>query len=226
MNTEKLLMRTAKFVKIKIMKNLKIIISICILFSMNSCEKSTDAIEKESNRIITLLYNKESSSFPVPPPPKKDVSTENLEPLPKKEIKEYKSDEIIYKNIFAICVDRENNNIYGERELKIPIEYKEIFLNSKRKFTLKKNKLNLSDSNGNKIHIINKNGLKIQELNKRYKVLGILFLSEIKFNKELNKAVVVFGSYTHGLAGHTSIISLEKENKKWGISYQQLLSES
>lgn len=217
-----------KFVMINAMKKTSILVSICIFFLTASCKKKIDIAKIESLSIITLLYNKESSNFPIPPPPPppKNVSIENLKPIQKNRKKEYDSDQIIYKKKFAIIIeggDKFSTDIIEN----IPIEYQNIFLKPSNMFSLESlMKINLSDSFGKDISIIQKQGLKIQELTKKYQVLGILFISEIKFNEEFNKAVLVFGSYTHGLAGYTSIYGLKKENGKWTVNYHQLLSES
>ena len=212
------------------MKKINIYISFYFIlsFTVFSCNINTDETKKESVAIITLLYNNELSYFhaPPPPPPPKGVPFDEIKPLANPDLKKYDSDKIILERKFAIVID--NESVIKKSDLKMfPTEFKEMFSNAYHIIPLENlRKIELRDSFNKKIPIVNKQGMKIQDLAEKYKVFGILFISEIIFNKELNKAILIFSSYTHELAGSTSVIGLEKIKGKWEIKYGQILSES
>lgn len=86
--------------------------------------------------------------------------------------------------------------------------------------------LNLKDWNGDDIPIIKDQNKDIGEIRNQFNVLGILYFSEIIFNNKINKAILIFGAYRHGLDGHTALIALEKKNGKWEIVKEKILSIS
>ncbi len=191
-----------------------------MLSLQSSCQTDSIKLEEESLAIINLLYNKESNNFPVPQPPNGDLS-------PVKPRKRIASDKHINKKKHILVI-RENGNIEYKKEIDLSIEFRNILTNPESIFESKKLlKVDIKDINGDKIPIIVSNGsLKIQNITKKYKVLGVLFLSNIKFNESLNKAVIQFGAYTHELAGHTSLICLEKKQGSWQVVTSKNLSES
>lgn len=211
------------------MKKIKNYISLFVfLFPLIfSCNFNINKTEKESVAIITLLYNNQLSRFhSPPPPPSKDMPLDEIKPLTKPGLKKYDSDRIIFERKFAIIIDSESA-IKKSYLSMFPVEFQEIFSTEYHIMPLENlKKIDLSDSFNKKIPIVNKQGAKIQDLAEKNKVLGVIFVSEIIFNKELNKAILVFGSYTHELAGSTSVIGLEKTKGKWEIKYGQILSES
>ncbi|GGZ88591.1 hypothetical protein [Algibacter mikhailovii] len=174
------------------------------------------------------MYNNQLLYFhsPPPPPPPKDIPFDEIKPVENTEIKKYDSDKIILEGKFAIVMDNEND--LKKSDLKMfPTEFKEIYANPYHLISVEQlRKIDLRDSFNKKIPILNKQGIKIQDLAEKNKVLGILFVSEIKFNKEFNKAILIFASYTHELAGSTSVIGLKKIKGKWEIKHGQILSES
>ena len=205
------------------MKN-KIIFTVLIIiltFHVTSCQSNITKINEESLSIINLLYNIESNKFPVPPPPNGDASTN----ANRAKIKT--SDKYINNKKYVIAVIEKDNKEYI-KVIDLPKEYSEILSNSASIF-LSKNllKAKIEDVNGNKIPVIvPRKSLKIQDIAKKNEVLGVLFLSDIKFNENINKAVLQFGAYTHELAGYTSIICLEKKQGSWQVVSSKNLSES
>jgi hypothetical protein len=163
---------------------------------------------------------------PPPPPPPKDIPLDEIKPLTNPELKKYDSDKIIVERKFAIIIDNESSIKKSDLRM-FPFEFQEIFSTAYHIMPVENlRKIDLSDSFNKKIPIVNKQGTKIQDLAEKNKVLGVIFVSEIIFNNEFNKAILIFGSYTHELAGSTSVIGLEKIKGKWEIKYGQILSES
>lgn len=193
---------------------------IAALSLQGSCQTDSTKLKEESLSIIYLLYNMESNKFPPPPPPNSGLSKSKPR---KKNI----SDKHIDKKKYVIAI-RENGNIEYKKGIDLSTKFKNILANSELIFMSKKLiKADLIDVNGNKIPIISSNeSLKIQDVKRKHKVLGVLFLSNFKFNKHLNKAVLQFGSYTHGLSGYTAILCLEKKHGTWEIVYSKNQSES
>lgn len=183
--------------------------------------------KKESVAIITLLYNNQLSYFHAPPPPPpKDIPFDEIKPLSNPELKKYDSDKIILEGKFAIVIEKDYSIKSSDLEI-FPIEFQKIFSNPNHVMSKDSLRiLNLFDSFNKKIPIVDKQGMKIQDLAEDNKVYGVIFISEIKFNKEFNKAILVFARYTHELAGSTSVIGLEKIKGKWVLKYGQILSES
>ncbi len=196
------------------------------LFIFPSCiHKKKDLKKKETIAIITLLYNEECSKFPVPPPPSKGIPIEDIQSLSWEVPKVYDTDQKIHKKKFAVSIYQESK-INSLDMNNMPAVFRDIFFGLSNGYSNDNLKgLKLKDSEGATIPIITEH-LKIQEIKTSNNVLGVLFISNISFNKELDKAILKFGSYTHGLAGFTAIYAMEKMNGKWHVSETETLSES
>lgn len=215
-------MQIVKFVtKYQTMKKIIMLLLISVVTTLYvSCQNKKTTLELESMSIIRLLYNKELNKFPVPLPP---VDGSSKIEYPKKQL----TDKQFLENNYVISFFKATDNVKNE-EVFTAQEYKNIQLNPSHIFSSKNLSLsNLEDIKGNKIAVLKKEGnLKIQEIKKKYNVMGIVYVSDIHFNEKLNKAILIFGSYTHELAGYTSLFSLEKKNGSWQIVSSIHLSES
>ena len=203
------------------MKKIKILFLISVVTVLYvSCQNKETTLELESMSIIRLLYNNELNKFPVPLPP---VDGSSKIEHPEKQL----TDKQFLKNKYVISFFKSTDNPKNE-EVFTAQEYKNIQINPSYIFSFK-NILpsNLKDVNGNRIVVIEKeNILKIEEIKKKYNVMGKVYVSDINFNQKLNKATLIFGSYTHKLAGYTSLFSLEKKSGTWQIVSSINLSES
>ncbi|EWH10357.1 hypothetical protein KLA_16787 [Cellulophaga geojensis KL-A] len=203
------------------MKKIKLVLLISVVTNLYvSCQNKETTLELESVSIVKLLYNNELKNFPVPLPP---VDSSSKIEYPKKQL----TDKQFLENNYLISFFKATDNVKNE-EVFTAQEYKNIQLNPSHIFSSKNLSLsNLEDIKGNKIAVLKKEGnLKIQEIKKKYNVMGIVYVSDIHFNEKLNKAILIFGSYTHELAGYTSLFSLEKKNGSWQIVSSIHLSES
>jgi len=191
---------------------------IIIITLQTSCKNNSNKLEKESILIVNLLYNKEAKKFPVPPPPEKGMD------IPKQQ--ENITDKFIYKKKYALAIGNISNE--NEEIINLPETYKTILRNPSKTFFCKSlYNIKFEDLEGNLIPVLNyRKGSKIQTISKENQVIGLLFVSDIKFNKSLTKAILTFGSYTHELAGYTSIIGLNKKDGIWEINFSKNVSES
>jgi hypothetical protein len=227
--TEKPLMLIVKYVKIKEMEKITFFTMLFIMmFSGIICIDIDDNTnkKKESVAIITLLYNKESSLLPPPPPPPKDIPLEKLK-LPGIE-EEYKSEKSIFKAKYAIAEECTNEKIDIDVLSNFPNSIKHI-LAKNQEYELKCyiDDLDLSDSEGKTIPVISEPNLKkIDEIKNNYNVLGVVYYSKIRFNENLDKAILVFGAARHGLDSHETVYGLEKIDGKWNIIATKTLTFS
>ncbi|MEP0211706.1 MAG: hypothetical protein ABJD66_00710 [Cellulophaga sp.] len=203
------------------MKKIKLVLLISVVTTLYvSCQNKETTLELESMSIVKLLYNSELIKFPVPLPP---VDGSSKIEYPKKQL----TDKQFLENNYVISFFKATDYAINEEVFAVQ-EYKNIQINPSHIFSSKNLSLsNLEDINGNKIAVLKKeDNLKIQEIIKKYNVMGIVYVSDIHFNEKVNKAILISGFYTHELAGHTSLFSLQKKNGTWQIVSSIHLSES
>ncbi|WP_422081873.1 hypothetical protein [Ulvibacterium sp.] len=192
-----------------------------LVFTVGCQHVNYTKIDEESLAIVNLLYNSESLNFPVPPPPPKNEKG-NRPKLDKKV-----TDKLIDKRVYAIVTTGESKGIIL-KSLDIPAEYKNILEESNITYFIKDlHNTKVLAKTGDSIPVVYyQKGLKIHDLTKKNNVIGVLYFSDIKFNGDFSKAILKFGSYTHGLAGSTSIVGLEKKDGMWVVRFSKNISES
>jgi len=217
----------------------KILIIYLCLFTQVSCEIE-DLNKKEkvnTNKIINLLINeiidKQLVYFAFPaPPPNLELSLDSL-------YKEIEKDRAIPKDTVQII----NKMIIEQGKLLIAVDSSFFTLNEKH---LKQSECNKKDDFNNTFKIKNIKKIDFNKIQKSnfYKIIPSttgkilsnknqrlnyhmhLGFSEIAYNKENSKAIIIVGVALTKLNGFTSIYYLEKKNGLWKIECKKELNIS
>ncbi len=200
------------------MKNIVKLWTLLLLISSCNSKTQTEIEIVEARKIMTLLYNKESS-IQFPPPSIDEMKKGNIKAA---EANSTNIDSVKYV-IIQDCIQYELNNLPIDKVAK---EYRELFTAyNKDKGKCFVSDFGARDMKGNEIPLVNNDFSKeaLKRVKKAHKVLGIVFYSPIVFSQDNKKALVCFGATREGLDSSMSVFYLEKRNGEWSIHGSRIL---
>ncbi len=205
----------------------KILFISIILFSAFSCSQPENVEEKYTYDIISLLYNDLTfvSDVPMFPPPPSRLNNEDVisdfqySRQDSLKIIKYYKERVAKKQIIAVVHNMEAS---VARNVRLNPDCTKEYGNLLEDFFKMKKfhkKIDISKIvNNRKDSIMYFKKELLPKFGKDFNVFDIILsFSQIKFNKKLDKAILIVSRSTSRLAGFNSIYFLERKNRVWTI---------